>query len=148
MIDELYGQSSDLVRFFEELVTFYRNLMLVKTVKDHERLINCLSSELEEFRSLAARTRLSDILYVISELQLCLERVSRASGKRMEVEMCMIRLCSPGLSSSNEAVLARLDQLEADLRILKAVSYTQLKQKLVNAQERMEKIMESIRALH
>ena len=119
LIDELYGQSRDLVRFCEELVTFYRNLMLVKTVKDHERLINCLSSELEEFRSLAARTRLSDILYVISELQLCLERVSRASGKRMEVEMCMIRLCSPGLSSSNEAVLARLDQLEADLRILK-----------------------------
>lgn len=124
LIDELYSQSRDLVRFCEELVTFYRNLMLVKTVKDHEHLINCLTSELAEFRSLASKIKLSDILYVISELQLCLERVSRATGKRIEVEMCMIRLCTPGLSSSNEAVLERLDHLESEVRMLKVSGIT------------------------
>lgn len=116
MVDELYRQSRDLTRLCEELITYYRNLMVVKTVQKPEPLVLCMPSELEELRRRAATVSLPTLLYCLSELQGCLDRISVAAGKRTEFEMCMIRLCSPELNSSNAAVLARLDQLETRIR--------------------------------
>lgn len=116
MVDDLYRQSRDLMRLCEELLTYYRNLMIVKTVRKPENLILCVPSELEQLKEQAEKEPLSEILFNLSELQGCLDRISGTAGKRTEFEMCMIRLCSPQLGSSSDAILARLDRLETQLR--------------------------------
>ena len=116
MVDELYRQSRDLMRLCEELVTYYRNLMIVKTVQKPDSLILCIPSELEQLKKQAQKISLSEILYDLSGLRDCLDRISGTVGKRTEFEMCMIRLCSPQLDSSRDAILTRLDRLEAQLR--------------------------------
>ncbi len=116
MVDTLYQQSRDLMRLCEELVTYYRNLMVVKTVRKPEGLVLCTPSELEQLKAQAEQIPLSEILMDLSELQGCLDRISGTAGKRTEFEMSMIRLCSPQLSSGNDAILARLDRLETQLR--------------------------------
>lgn len=116
MVDTLYQQSRDLMRLCEELVTYYRNLMVVKTVRQPDGLVLCTPSELEQLKVQAEQIPLSEILMDLSELQGCLDRISGTAGKRTEFEMSMIRLCSPQLSSGNDAILARLDRLETQLR--------------------------------
>ncbi len=116
MVDTLYQQSRDLMRLCEELVTYYRNLMVVKTVRKPDGLVLCTPSELEQLKAQAEQISLSEILMDLSELQGCLDRISGTAGKRTEFEMSMIRLCSPQLSSGNDAILARLDRLETQLR--------------------------------
>lgn len=116
MVDLLYRQSRDLMRLCEELVTYYRNLMIVKTVRKPEGLILCVPAELEQLKEQAGKVSLAEILYSLSELQGCLDRISGTTGKRTEFEMSLIRLCSPQLSGGNDAILARLDRLETKLR--------------------------------
>ena len=38
------------------------------------------------------------------------------SNKRLEFEICMIKLCSPNLDQSMDSILRRIDRLEAQLR--------------------------------
>ena len=116
MVDELYRQSRDLGRLCEELLTYYRNLMVVKTVKQPQGLVLCMPEELEQLKQQAQKTALPEILYALLELQSCLDRMSGSSSKRTEFEMCMVRLCSPQLNSTSEAILARLDRLETQLK--------------------------------
>ncbi len=116
MVDTLYRQSRDLTRLCEELVTYYRNLMIVKTVRKPGDLILCVPSELEQLKEQAGKLPLSEILMNLSEFQGCLDRISGTVGKRTELEMSLIRLCSPQLNASGDAILARLDRLETQLR--------------------------------
>lgn len=90
--------------------------MIVKTVQKPDSLILCIPSELEQLKKQAQKISLSEILYDLSGLRDCLDRISGTVGKRTEFEMCMIRLCSPQLDSSRDAILTRLDRLEAQLR--------------------------------
>ena len=48
----------------------------------------------------------------IDALQAALERMNRVSNRRVELEMTLIRLCSPELDHSQAAILRRLDALE------------------------------------
>jgi DNA polymerase-3 subunit gamma/tau len=56
------------------------------------------------------------VLHVITQLQQCLERMSMGSNRRVEMEVTLIRLCSPALDTTGDAMVRRLEQVEQDLR--------------------------------
>ncbi len=124
IIQELHDRSRDLERFCEELLDHYRNLMLMKTLDHPEDMVICLPEELERLGALAKRCPLSEILYCMTVLQDTLALLRRTAGKRVAMELCMIRLCTPSLSEDPTAILSRLDALEAALRAGAAVPVT------------------------
>ncbi len=116
IIQELHDRSRDLERFCEELLDHYRNLMLMKTLDHPEDMVICLPDELDRLDALAERCPLSEILYCMTVLQDTLASLRRTAGKRVAMELCMIRLCTPSLSEDPTAILSRLDALEAAVR--------------------------------
>ena len=67
-------------------------------------------------RPLADRLPLSQILYTMSVLQETQNRMSRTANRRTELEMSIVRICNPAMDSSIDAVLTRLEALEAAVR--------------------------------
>lgn len=125
IIDKLYSMSKDMQRLCEELLSQMRNLMLVKTVPDKKDLIACLPDEHEKLLAFSKEVSLEFILQKLSILQECNERLTRSLSKRIEFEMCMIRLCTPvvnsasagqAVSADNSALLNRIAALEQTLR--------------------------------
>ena len=114
-MDELDQKSKDLERLCEELIQFYRNLMVVKTTPDASAIIPVASEELEQLKGSAEALSLPQILYWLSAFQETFERLSRCSNKRLEIEMLFVRLCSPQLDSRLDGILARLERLEQQL---------------------------------
>ncbi len=120
IIDKLYSMSKDMQRLCEELLSQLRNLMLVKTVPEQKDLLACLPDEISRLLELSKQISLEDILNKLSFLQDCNERLVRSQSKRIEFEMCTIRLCTKDtsmLSSSGETaidneVLRRINSLE------------------------------------
>ena len=110
-IDALYKGSKDMGRLCEELAGFFRNLMLIKTMKDPTGLVNAVGEELEQMTKLALSMELSAILHSLDAFQTALSRM-KTMNKRTELEMTFIRLCSPELDTSNEALLRRIEALE------------------------------------
>lgn len=115
-IGTLHEKSMDMDRLCSDLVAFHRDLMILKTVEKPERFIVALPEEMEEMKPLAQFLTLSQILYTLSVLQEAQNRMSRTANRRTELEMSVVRICNPAMDSSAEAVLTRLEALEAAVR--------------------------------
>ena len=137
-IGNLHEQSMDMDRLCGDLVAFYRDLMLIKTVEHPERLVVALPEELEEMRQLAGQMNLSGILYTLSVLQETQNRMSRTANRRTELEMAAVRVCNPVMDQSAEAVLARLEALEAAVRSGAAVPVTSVPKQELPPDSRLE----------
>jgi DNA polymerase-3 subunit gamma/tau len=115
--------SKDMQRLCEELISQFRNIMLVKTVPENTGIIVCMPTELERIKKTADKLSLKEILSKLEILQSCNERLAKASAKRVELEMCFIKLCNPAFSSENSIktvdnsdIYAKIEMLENKLK--------------------------------
>lgn len=114
-LDDLHNGSCDMSTLATELLGHYRNMMIIKTAKEPEKLIICTREELEELRAQAGRFTLEQLLYNLDLLQRSLENIRRGADRRTELEMALIRMCTPALSDGIAALEARISALERKL---------------------------------
>jgi len=112
IIDRLHNDSCDMERLCSELINHYRSLMIIKTVKDPQKLIVCTDNDIQQLSKQADNTNLYKILYSISELENCLTVLKASQSKRTEMEMAIVKLSIPNISADNTALLGRIEALE------------------------------------
>ena len=112
IIDKLHNDSCDMERLCSELINHFRSLMIIKTVKNPQKLIVCTDNDFLLYQKQAEKTTLYKILYCISELENCSSVLKTSQNKRTEMEMSAIRLSIPNISSDNTALISRIEKLE------------------------------------
>lgn len=115
-IDSLYAASKDMARLCEELVAHYRNIMLIKTMRGAQNLIVLTKDEFDRLSQQAEKYSLPEVLHCMDTLQSAMERMFRGGSRRTEMEMALLKLCSPELDNTTAAISRRLDALERQLR--------------------------------
>ena len=113
---ELSRRSMDESRLCEQLIGHYRDLMLTRAVQDPTPLLDTPSLDLQRLRAQSDRYSMERILYSIEVLQEALGRMSRSAERRTELEVTLIKLCDPRLSTRTDALLSRIEKLESALR--------------------------------
>lgn len=116
LISKLHGDSCDMERLCSELINHFRNIMIIKTVKNPQQLIVCTDIDLELYKKQAEKTTLFRVLYYITTLEECAAVLKNSMSKRTQMEMCAVKLCLPDISSDDSAVMARLERLENALK--------------------------------
>lgn len=111
LIDKLYGNSVDMLRLLSELTSHYRDLMIIKTVKGEKKPIVCSELRLKRLEEQAADYDIKDIMYTLSLLQSANAGMQNGN-RRCEMEMTVIRLCNPSLSSDIASLERRISALE------------------------------------
>ena len=111
LIDKLYGNSVDMSRLLSELTTHYRDLMIIKTVKGESKPIVCSMAKLKALEKQAADYDIKDIMYTLSLLQSANSGMQNGN-RRCEMEMTVIKLCTPALSSDITSLERRISALE------------------------------------
>lgn len=91
IVNSLYDMSKDLQRLCDELLEQIRNLMLIKAVPNND-LISCLPDELNSLKEIADKNSMNTILSKIEILKKCNDNMSKSNNKRLELEMCVIKL--------------------------------------------------------
>lgn len=117
VVNKLYNMSKDMQKLCEELIAQFRNVMLAKAVPENLDLLVCMPSEIERIKAVSDKLSLEDIMRILDILQTSGERIARVGSKRVETEMCLLKLCSrnTGERAAAEAspeLSARLDSLE------------------------------------
>ena len=112
LIDQLYRGSKDMARLCEEFSVYFRNMMLIKTMKDARAFIPVSEEEFQSLTKQALSLSLTAILHGLDTIQDALEKIYRGANARITFEMTMIQLCTPQLDTSAEALLRRIDALE------------------------------------
>ena len=115
LLNSLYEGSKDMERLCVEMVDFYRNLMIAKSVRDPGALIVMSPDELVELQREADALSLESILHIMDVLQHTLDRLKNGVSRRVEMETTLLRLCDPRLDTTPESLLRRIEMLETRL---------------------------------
>jgi DNA polymerase-3 subunit gamma/tau len=112
VVDQLYRASKDMARLCEELSSHFRSMMLIKTMKNAREILAVPESEFAQIEKQALATPLPVILHAIDTMQEALEKMFHGGNRRTVFEMAVLRLCTPQLDTSPDALLRRVEALE------------------------------------
>ena len=111
VIDDVYQRGHDIKAFFGTLMTHFRNLWVVKTVKNAARLMDLPAGEIERMAALVqnvSEVYLSQILDAFTREE---SVVKFANQPRLALEMAFIRLFQIKPALPIETLIEKLDDL-------------------------------------
>ena len=113
-INAVVTSSKDITVFWQDLISLYRDILVVKTVKDSAKYLDLTDFEYKNLTALADKFSRETLIYHCRMLEEALASM-QASGavKRIIAELCFVKMCDDSLNTSNEALLSRIAKLEA-----------------------------------
>lgn len=111
-IGEFDRCSRNMTRLAFELISRFRDVMLIKTLKYAKKLMVASDDDFSRLYDLAKDVALETVIFIMDTLQASFEKMSRGCDAKTELEMCVIKLCAPQLNCTNEALASRIDELE------------------------------------
>ena len=112
-VDETVRSSRDILIFWQELISVYRDLLIVKNSKEPARYLDLTDSETESLTSLAKLFSAEVLNYHTEMLSDALVTMMKANAvRRIVAEMTLIRMCDAKLSDSSDSLLVRISALE------------------------------------
>ena len=116
IIGDMVSASRDPAVFWQELISYYRDMLVTKTVKDPSRYLDLTDSEKAALTAVAARFTKEALLFHIGLLEDALFAMQKSYAvKRTVCEITLVRLCDPALDTSMESIITRLSRVEEQL---------------------------------
>ncbi len=119
-VSEVVSSSKDITVFIQDLLSFYRDMLVVKTSKDAKKYLDFTESEMEQTERVASLFTKEALIYHCKILDRTYGQIQKSvSSARLLAEMTFIRMCDEALDSSPEALSSRVatieDRLDAGL---------------------------------
>lgn len=114
-VAEFYASSRDFHVLCRNLLSHFRLLLVAKNSSSPEKLIEKTPDEVARYTRQAKEFSSEQILYIMEELQTCIQGLSRSADKRADTEVCLLKCARPALSGSLKALQARIGALESSL---------------------------------
>ena len=112
-ISEAVASSRDLSVFWQDLISVYRDLLVIKTTSNATSYLDLTDTEAVKLSELASRFKKGTLLAHCHLLEDALFAMQSANAvKRMVAELTLVRMCDPALDTSAEGLLARVERLE------------------------------------
>lgn len=112
-VDETVRSSRDIAVFWQELISVYRDLLIVKNSKEPQRYLDLTDSETEELLGVAKLFSPELLTYHTEMLSDALLTMTRANAvRRIVAELTLVRMCDAKLSTTPDSMLARISALE------------------------------------
>ena len=112
-IDSVVRSSRDIAVFWQELVSYYRDMLVIKTTSDSQRYLDLTEHEAEQLKETAALFTKENLLYHCRVLDDTLYAMQKAgSAKRLIAEMSLVKMCDTTLDTKNDALISRISKLE------------------------------------
>ncbi|MDE7268331.1 MAG: DNA polymerase III subunit gamma/tau [Lachnospiraceae bacterium] len=113
LLEEVVMQGRELTQFVADITWYLRNLLLVKTSEsDIEDVIDVSNDNLARLKEEADAMDAEEIMRQIRIFSELSGQIKYATQKRILIEMTLIKLCKPAMETTNDAVVARVKDLE------------------------------------
>ena len=112
-VAEVVQSSMDLGVFWQDLISIYRDMLVVKTTPRHAEYLDLTDAECQQLREVSGLFSKETILYHRQLLDSAYLTMQGANAlKRVTAELTLTRMCDESLSTTNEALLSRMSKLE------------------------------------
>lgn len=113
LADDILREGKEAQNLIENLIDHYRILLACKTTDKPADLIEKTETAAEKFAAQSVKYGVERILYSIKTLGEYLAQAKWLSKPKLAVTQAVVRLSNPTYSSEIEALLARIEKLEA-----------------------------------
>ncbi len=115
-VNDVVSSSKDIAVFWSDILSFYRDMLVMKTSQNAEKYLDLTESEAKQTKETADLFKKETLVYHCKMLDSTYYSIQKAgSAKRLCAEMALIRMCDETLDSSNEAILRRIADVEDKL---------------------------------
>ena len=115
-IDEVVQSSRDISVFWQDLISVYRDLLIVKSSSNATAYLDLTDSETKALTSIAALFTIERLSYHCTMLQEATAMMSSANSvRRISAELTLVKMCDERLNTSPEAMLSRISEVEAKM---------------------------------
>jgi DNA polymerase-3 subunit gamma/tau len=112
-VSDIVMSSMDIAVFWQDLISVFRDLLVLKTTKNSRDYLDLTDSEFEQLNKVSTLFTKEKILYICTLLDSTLFSMQKSNGiKRIIAEMALVRMCDENLDTSNEALMSRISDLE------------------------------------
>lgn len=120
LIDEYFMWGKDLRILAQDLVNFFRTIMMLKidsNIDDIEYFTQDINEKIKELSDNVDMEEVLNLLNILSEL---IEKLKQSSNQRMTFEIYIMKLSSPAVDNNNDRLLKRLEKLEKTIEEVKS----------------------------
>ena len=89
-----YAEGRDIVSVFDNILSLIRDIYIIKSVKDVSNITLASSFTVKELNELAKDVTPGLLDYFIETINSTLSKLTRTSARKMDGEVCLIKLCS------------------------------------------------------
>ena len=108
----LYAGGKDIAAMLDEMAALSRDLLILKTApKSGLTMLSGVSSE-QEALDLVHRFTAAELIRMTTVLQETTAGFSKSANRRVDAELCLLRLCDPALDLDAAGINARLSRVE------------------------------------
>ena len=112
-INRVVQSSQDIRVFWQDLISLYRDILVIKTSANAAEYLDLTESETSELKEVAALFTKETLLQHSKLLEDGLLSMQRSIDiRRITAEFTLLRMCEPALAVSPEAMLSRISELE------------------------------------
>ena len=112
-VDSIVQSSKDITVFWQDLISVYRDILVVKTSKNASAYLDLTDNEIETLTAVSSMFTSEQLSYHCDMLREAHVSMLRAGAvRRIVAELTLVRMCDERLSTSPEAMLSRISALE------------------------------------
>lgn len=111
-IDYIFIEGQDPSNFITELMTIFRDMMVILTVRQPEKMLLEDGEDLARLKEIAGMTNTQEVTLIIKELSKLDNNLKWAVQRKIIFEAGMLKLCDRNFSGDNEDIQVRLKLIE------------------------------------
>lgn len=116
IVDSLVADGRDLNVYIDLLIKHFRDLMVSKVTKDPGALLEQTADELALLKAQAEKISFESISYAVTTLTKAKAEAKWIKNPRIVYEIALVKLTQPELDTSEEALMARMAELEEKIK--------------------------------
>ena len=115
------SETKDVSVFWQELLAFWRDMLVCKYADDFKNYLDLTENEAEMLSAVAAKFTLGSLVHQSAVLDDAMRVMVRSpQTKRVTAELALVKMCQPSADASPDALMARISELEDKVKLLGA----------------------------
>ena len=116
LFNRLYADGKDIGALLDELACMTRDLLVLKTASDAGLAMLSGVADQQDVQRLIKAFSTGELVRMMEMLETTMSGFTRSASRRVDAELCMIRLCQPELQLDAQSLNARLTRMEEQLK--------------------------------
>lgn len=112
MVEDYFMWGKDLRLLVEDITDFFRSLMMVKIFGQASDLVDLTRDQVQTMMALAKDIDTEEIIRILTILSDLSEKLRFSTNQRMTLEIYIMKLASPAMDQSDQALAKRLEKIE------------------------------------